>query len=178
MKPEFSRVERIDTIGEQDRAVSIEADEAERAALAGRFGLIAVDTLSGDFTVRREAAGYLVRGTVKASVVQACSVTEAPLPVTITEQVALRYIADDGASGDAEEIDLGADAIDTVALEGGGIDLGEAAAETMALALDPFPRSPEAEAALREAGVKTEEEARAESSPFGALAGLRDRLKS
>ena len=32
------------------------------------------------------------------------------------------------------------------------IELGEAVAETLALALDPFPRSPSAEAALREAG--------------------------
>jgi uncharacterized protein YutE (UPF0331/DUF86 family) len=54
----------------------------------------------------------------------------------------------------------------------GAIDLGEAVAQTMALALDPFPRSTNAEAALREAGVISEEEA----GPFGALKGLRDQL--
>ncbi|NWN13490.1 hypothetical protein GY655_27460, partial [Escherichia coli] len=62
---------------------------------------------------------------------------------------------------------------------GGAIDLGEAAAETLALALDPYPRSPAAEAALRDAGVISEEEATRlaeESGPFGGLAGLRGKL--
>ena len=42
----------------------------------------------------------------------------------------------------------------------------------MALALDPYPRAPGAEAVLRAAGVVSEEEA----GPFGALAALRGRL--
>ena len=37
MTPEFSRPERVDAVGERERAVSIEADPAERAALAERF---------------------------------------------------------------------------------------------------------------------------------------------
>src|SRR5205823_30948 len=45
---------------------------------------------------------------------------------------------------------------------------GEAPASA-ALALDPFPRSPEAETALREAGVVSEDEHR----PLGALHGLK-----
>ena len=52
-----------------------------------------------------------------------------------------------------DEIELSEDDCDTVFYTGGAIDLGEAAAETLALALDPFPRSPGAAAALREAGV-------------------------
>ena len=43
----------------------------------------------------------------------------------------------------------------------------------MALALDPFPRGPNAAAALREAGVISEEEAK----PLGALAGLKAQLE-
>ena len=42
----------------------------------------------------------------------------------------------------------------------------------MALALDPFPRAPGAEEALRAAGVIGEGEA----GPFGALAGLKAKL--
>ena len=63
--------------------------------------------------------------------------------------------------------------LDVMHYEGGSIDLGEAVAQTLALGLDPYPRSPAAETALRESGVKSEEEARAESSPFAAL---KDRL--
>lgn len=170
MTTEFSRIERLDVIGGEDRRVTIAAEPDERAALARRFDLVAVERLDADLLVRRDAAGVLVRGTVRAAVVQACSVTGDPLPATIEEPVALRFIAP-GEGGD-DEIELGSDSIDTVELEGGGVDLGETAAETMALALDPFPRSPRAEAVLRAAGVLSEEEA----GPFGALAGLKARL--
>jgi uncharacterized metal-binding protein YceD (DUF177 family) len=168
--PEFSRPERIDAIGERERAVSIEADAGERAALAERFGLVAVDALTAELTLRREAAGIVARGRVRGHVRQACVVTDAPVETEVDEPLALLFVAD--GQPEAEEVELGAEDLDTVPLEGGAIDLGEAAAETMALALDPFPRAPGAEAALRAAGVLSEEEAR----PANAFAALKDAL--
>ena len=167
---EFARPQRIDTIGGEARGVEVDADAAERAALAARFDLIAIDRLAGAFTVRREAMGILVEGRVEASLTQACSITGDPLPATIDEPVALRFIPAGEAGQD--EVELGDDEIDVIPYDGGAIDLGEIAAETMALALDPFPRGPGAEAALKEAGVISEEEA----GPFGALARLKDKL--
>jgi uncharacterized metal-binding protein YceD (DUF177 family) len=169
--PEFSRLERIDTIGEGARSVSITADAAERSALAARFGLLAVDRLEATFRVQRDTAGVVARGEVRAAVVQACSVTEEPLPVTVCEDVALRFVTEQEAAAE-EEIELDLDALDTMPYDGAAIDLGEAAAETMALALDPFPRGPNAAAALRAAGVISEEDAK----PAGALAGLKSLL--
>ena len=49
-------------------------------------------------------------------------------------------------------------------------------AETLSLALDPSPRVSEADEALSAAGVKSEAQAKAESSPFAGLAGLKDKL--
>lgn len=170
MTPEFSRVERLDTIGGEERRVLVTAEENERSALARRFGLIAIDRLEGDFMLHREAGGIIARGSVRAAVVQACSVTGDPLAAVVDEEVALRFVA---PATTEEEIELDAGALDTIEIEGGGIDLGEAAAETMALALDPFPRGPGAAAALGEAGVLSEEEA----GPFGALAGLKAAMK-
>ncbi|MEO5866096.1 MAG: DUF177 domain-containing protein, partial [Sphingomonas sp.] len=69
-------------------------------------------------------------------------------------------------------VELGEDALDTVPHDGSAIDLGEVAAETMALALDPYPRAPGAAEILRRFGVISEEEA----APLSALAGLRDML--
>lgn len=164
--PEFSRPERADAIGDGERHVDIAADAAERAALAARFDLLGVERLEAHFRVRRDAAGIVAHGRVAAAVVQACSVTDEPLPVAIDETVALRFVVGDPQ---VDEIELDADALDTVAYDGAAIDLGEAAAETMALALDPFPRGPNAAAALKAAGVLSEEEAK----PAGALAGLK-----
>lgn len=170
MTPEFSRPERIDTIGERERTVEIAAEPAERTRLAARFGLVGIDSLTARFAIRREAAGIAVRGTVTAAVTQACSVTGEPIAARVDEPVALLFVP---ALGDGEEVELDAGELDTMPYDGGAIDLGEAAAETMALALDPFPRSPAAEAALREAGVLSEDEA----GPFGALAGLKAQLE-
>lgn len=169
--PEFSRPERIDTFGAGERSISIAANDAERTALAARFGLLAIERLQGEFKVRSEAAGIVARGHISAAVVQACSVTDDPIPATVEEDVALRFVADGAV--DEEEIELSEDALDTMFYAGSAIDLGEAAAETMALALDPFPRGPNAAAALREAGVISEEEAK----PLGALAGLKAQLE-
>lgn len=170
MSAEWSRPERVETIGEGERTVAIEADAAERAALATRFGLVSIDRLTATLAVRRDAAGIRVTGEVAAQVVQACSVTDDPLPAAVREPVALRFV---DAGDEADEIELSEDALDTMPIEGGAIDLGEAAAETMALALDPFPRGPGAAAALRAAGVISEEEARRPS----ALAGLKGLLE-
>ncbi len=50
MIPEWSRPERLDAIAHDERGVAIEATEAERAAVARRFDLVAIDRLSADLT--------------------------------------------------------------------------------------------------------------------------------
>ena len=173
MTPEFSRPQRVETIGDEPRTIRIEADADERRRLAGRFALVAIDRLAAEFTLRRDEADVVADGRIEAAVTQACSVTGDPVAARIDEPVALRFV-EPVAVG--EEIELSDEALDTVDIEDGAIDLGEAAAETMALALDPYPRSPAAAAALKAAGVKSEEEVA--SAAFGGLAALRDKLRS
>ena len=67
---------------------------------------------------------------------------------------------------------MGEGDLDTVFHDGSAIDLGGAVTDTLALALDPYPCSAGADAALKEAGVMTEEEA----SPFASLAALKEKL--
>jgi uncharacterized metal-binding protein YceD (DUF177 family) len=167
MTPEFSRPKRLDTIGAGESRVSVEADADERAALARRFGLIAIDKLVADLTIRRDAAGIIARGHLSGAVVQPCSVTGDPVPAKVEEDFAIRFVPEGGEA--ADEVELNEEDCDTVFYTGGAIDLGEAAAETLALALDPFPRSPGAQDALRDAGVLSEEDA----GPFAALAKLK-----
>jgi len=169
MTPEFSRPEPVEVIGDQARTIVVTATEAERAALARRFDLLTLDRLEARFMVKRDLAGIAVTGTVEADLAQACSVTGAPLPVRLAEAVDLRFVEPALVS---DEVELADDAIDTIEIEDGAIDLGETAAETMALALDPFPRAPGAAEALRAAGVVSEEEVQ----PFNAFAGLKERL--
>ena len=177
MKPEFSRTYRIDTLGGPPREVSIGADEEERSALARRFGLSAIAALSADASLTRNGDAILAVGTARAQVTQSCVATGEPVEARIEEEFRIEFRPHPETDGPEEEIELSEGELDVVFYEGGAVDLGEAVAETVSLALDPYPRSAAAEQALREAGVKKEEEAKAESSPFAALAALKDKLE-
>ena len=170
MKPEFSRPERLDTIGERERIVEIAATEDERAALAKRFALLSITRLDARLGIKRTDSGIVVKGRVTGAAVQACSVTDEPLDTQINEPVALLFV--DQLVSEGDEVELSDDALDTVAIEGGTIDLGEAAADTLALAIDPFPRGPNAAAALAAAGVISEDEFR----PANAFSDLKARM--
>jgi uncharacterized metal-binding protein YceD (DUF177 family) len=177
-EPEFSRPLRLDQIGAGEQGVEIAAEPAERAALARRFGLADIGALSARFTVRRDAAGVVAVGQVQAEVVQRCVASGEPVPARVDEAVTLRFLPEPDATAAEDEVELSEAEADTVFYTGGAIDLGEAAAESMALALDPFPRAPGAAAALKAAGVLSEEEAAAASSPFAGLVALRDQFKA
>ncbi len=171
MTPEFHRPVRIDQLGEGDLRQRIEANTDERRRLMGRFGLLALDSLVADYVLRRDAAGIVATGHLRAQVAQPCVASGEAVPESVDESFTLRFLPD--ASVDSSELELDDDAMDTMFYSGAAIDLGEAAAETLALALDPYPRSPHAEEALRSAGVLKEEEA----APLTALGGLADLLK-
>ncbi|MES2095250.1 MAG: DUF177 domain-containing protein [Pseudomonadota bacterium] len=167
---EFPRPLRADTIGDAAQTIEIAADAAERAALAERFGLIALDSLTARFTIRRDAQSILAEGRITAKVVQPCSVTGDPLPASIDERIELRFVPD--GSDEQEEVELADGDLDVIPYVGSDIDLGETAAETVLLALDPFPRGPGAEAVLKAAGVVSEDDVQ----PLNAFAGLKDKL--
>ncbi|WP_066799814.1 YceD family protein [Sphingomonas soli] len=167
---EFERLHRLDQIGAGENRVSVTAEPGERAALAARFGLAEIASLSADYAIRRDSSSVVARGHLSAQVTQHCSVTGDPLPVGVEEDFAIRFLPEPDTEA-ADEVELSEDACDTVFYTGGAIDLGEAAAETLLLSLDPFPRGPNAAAALKEAGVISEEEV-TRASAFSTLKDL------
>ena len=167
---EFPRPYRLDALGEAPQAVAIEAEAGERAAVAARFGLVALDRLAARATLVRHGEEVRAAGTIEAAVRQACVATGVDVPAELTAPFDLRFIPvrDEDAPAETE---LDEQALDTVPYAAGAIDLGEAVAQTLALALDPWPRAPEADAALRAAGVLREGE-EPEHGPFAKLKGL------
>ena len=170
--PEFSRTVRVETLGTTPRPISIGANEEERAALAKRFHLPAIASLAADAELAVRNGDVVATGTLKAEVTQSCVASGEPVPEEVEEDFEIAFRPHPPSGQPDEEIELSEGELDVVFYDGGLVDLGEAVAETLSLALNPYPRSPEAEAALREAGVKSEEEAKGP----GALAGLKDLL--
>jgi uncharacterized metal-binding protein YceD (DUF177 family) len=146
MNPEFSRTVRAHEIGVAERVETVDATPAERAALVGRFGLLSLDSLSARFALHRDAGGIRVRGTIAAQGAQPCALSGEPVAFAIDEPVDLRF-TETQSIGD-EDIELSDADLDTLPLDGDDLDLGEAAAQSLGLALDPYPRAPGAEAAV------------------------------
>jgi uncharacterized metal-binding protein YceD (DUF177 family) len=169
--PEFSHIIPLSEIGAAAKPRRIAANEAERAALAKRFALLSLDRLEADVALVPEGKNYIAEGRLWGDAVQACVASGAAVPARVEENFRICFAAEARFDEEAE-IELDADECDTLFHDGRTIDLGEAVAQSFALALDPFPRSPNADAVLKAAGVKEEGEA----GPFGALAALKDKL--
>ncbi|MFZ2997875.1 YceD family protein [Sphingobium sp.] len=169
--PEFSRPLRIDQIGRLSGSTTIVADAAEREALMRRFGLIELDLLEADYGIGDENGSIVARGRVRARLSQTCVATGLPVPENMDADFVLRFVVESDDLSDADELELDAQDCDTIGYDGQVIDMGEAVAETMALTMEIYPRAPQADAVLEEAGVLSEEQA----SPFAVLQALKNK---
>ena len=174
-QPEFSRPIRLDTLSVAERGHDIEASPEECAALAERFGILAVDRLAAQVRLKMLPGGELVRLNAKfqARVRQACVITLEPVRQDIDDGFDLTY----GPEEEVEDTDIlvDMDAADPPEpIRGNAIDIGEAVAEHLALALDPFPRaSGAAFQDMIEDDADTPPEEGGKPHPFASLAALR-----
>ncbi len=168
--PEFSRSFALNTIGTTPRTISITAETDERAALAARFSLIAIDRLEAQAVVVSDGDAILCTGGLSAKVVQECVATAAPVAATLKTEFNIRFVAHLADEAAANEIEIDADDCDIIEHDGQAIDLGEAVAQTLLLALDPFPRAKNAAQILKAAGVLGEDELG--NAAFAGLKGL------
>ena len=164
---DFAHRLNLAQIRDGDR-LDLSADEGERTAIAERLDLPTVARFDAHVALSRDGDRVHARGRIKAQLEQSCVATGDPVPASIDESFELLFIPDVTGEPD-EEIELSEEDCDTVFHDGATIDLGSALSDTLALALDPYPRSAAADEALREAGVLTEEQA----GPFAALAKLK-----
>ena len=144
------------------------ADEAERRAVTERLGLAGLERMEAHTALERDVDKVRARGRIKAVLTQHCVATGEPVPAHVDEPFDLLFLPEPTASAE-DDLELSEQDCDVVFHDGAVIDLGSALADTLALALDPYPRSPTADETLREAGVLSEEQA----GPFAILAKLK-----
>ncbi|MFN3820177.1 YceD family protein [Blastomonas sp.] len=170
---EFSRPVDLRALPRQQ--VELVANKTERAALARRFGIVAIGALKASATLEEGAAGVDVTGRITAELVQSCAISGDDFPVRVSSQYRLRFVpeADYEAAMQAagDEVELAESDLDTIAYSGSTLDLGEAIAQTLALEIDPYAEGPGAEAARAQYGLSTPEE----NGPFAALKALKDK---
>ncbi|HEY6049171.1 MAG TPA: DUF177 domain-containing protein, partial [Sphingomicrobium sp.] len=158
MTDRFAHHLRLDQVHDGGRFDLI-ADEAERSAIAKRLGLASLERLEAHVCIERASNVVRAKGRLLASLDQSCVVTGEPIAASVDEPFEMIFMPEPSVARSDEEIELGAGDCDVVFYDGATIDLGSAIADTLALSLDPYPRSAAADAALKEAGVMSEVEA-------------------
>ena len=150
-----------------------EAGPAARAAMAEVAGLREILSAKASFDVTPERGGRVhVAGRVRARIGQTCVVSLGSIENDIDEPIDLIFappeqipvlsdLVDEAAESDAEIPDP------PEPIENGIIDLGRVATDALYLAIDPYPRRPDA---VFEPPV---EAADPEAHPFAALKALK-----
>lgn len=164
---------RVDNMPAIGRDISVEADETQRAAIADLLGISAVEKLSAQMKAVKFRGGIRVEGRLKARTVQPCGVTFEPVAQEIDEPIDRVFLPDvnevqHAAPGAEIFVDLDADDPPDP-LDGPELDLSPLVIETLALALDPYPRAPGA--SLQAAGIVPVDD---KVSPFAVLNVLKD----
>jgi uncharacterized metal-binding protein YceD (DUF177 family) len=169
------RTLRVDEFKEgEERA--IEVNRAERDAIAALLDLRALDRLTFTFRLHRRGQGRLaLQGTLAAAVTQTCVVSLEPVESTLDVPVEVEFwpvpMIDDLAASPDEAASHGT--LDwPEPIEGGKIDLGPVIYETLATALDPYPKREGVSFEWSEAPSTGAEPEQAES-PFAALKRLK-----
>lgn len=167
----------VDDVRDDGKSLSeVETTPAERAALAQAYGLVDVAALSARLSLVRRGATIMVTGKLKARVTQTCVVSLEPFETDLVEDVERDYAPEAQVLAAWEELARleAANAPDPIPdppdqIMDGKIDLGALVAESLALALDPYPRKPGVAFEAPNDPLEDRDE-----SPFAVLARLKE----
>lgn len=185
--PEFSFFVNCLTLKEAEKTFEIEANTAERAALAKRLNLLRLDSLTVKAVVARKSSDLVhTQCDCCAILTQECVVTAKPLESSIKFSFERTYSAsakeyfgnENEPDGEGEPAGSGIDDETPEPpdpMTDGGFDIGESVAEQLSLEIDPFPRA--AGASFEDvSSAKEDEEGAGRVSPFAVLEQLKKKL--
>jgi uncharacterized metal-binding protein YceD (DUF177 family) len=159
----FAKIVELSRLKEA-QSYMLAAPEGALAEIAARLDVPAVEALTGTLRVTPTAEGAAVDGSVEARLARQCVVTLEPMEERIAEKFAIRFARESDA---ASEVELDLDDEWTEPLSGDTLDLADILVQQVALAMDPYPRKPGAEAP---AELRPSPE---QVSPFAALKALK-----
>lgn len=146
-----------------------EATTEQRAALAAALDLVAMPSFRASYRVKPASGGrYTLAGTIEATVEQTCVVTLKPLTNKLRVDLAASFWPEEDVPpepGGAIDIE---DEPDPEPIVDGRLPIGRVVFETLATAIDPFPRAADAALDWQPSG-----EGSGNVSPFAALARLK-----
>lgn len=184
-KPEFRRLVAAHEVSPKGTSIPFEADKAECAALARRFGIPGISRLSGVARLRPwRKTGLTLDCAYEAELARECVVTLEPITEEISEEFTQHYLPDEQIERDArfsgadeKEILIDPEVVEPPEpfLDGDRVDYGEAVAEQLSLAMEPYPRKPGAtfEGPVEEAPQEEADAGEERENPFAILEKLK-----
>lgn len=170
---EFSHEVDLTSLSRGEKRVRLTASKEECAKIAARLGVIAVDELNGELTLKATKVEITIRGHMRARLIRECVASLEEMDEEISEDFDVTFLrqadehafssedASDDASWDGEEVP-------PEIHEGDHFDLGEFLVQQLALAMDPFPRKP---------GAVSLAEAYGGGGKVSPFSGLREKLE-
>lgn len=186
--PEFDRSIPLDRLDDEALSITEAASADELAAIATRFGVPSVESLSieADLKLLDKGRYVAVKGTASAQVKLTCVVTLEEFDQPFEEAIDLRLavpgrLKNDREAVPHEELSLEeAEELFPEYLDDGRINLGEIAVEAISLGLPDHPRKPDAElpdGVSGEGDESGDEPPPGTHRPFEKLAVLKDHRK-
>lgn len=155
----------------------LEADQVERGAMARVAGLREILSAGASLDVTLKSGGRVhVAGHVRARIGQTCVVTLDPIENDIQEEIDLIFAPYEQIPQLADLVDEAAESDEDIPdppepIVNGIIDLGRLATDALFLAIDPYPRKPDA---VFEPLIVADDP---EDHPFAALKALQAEAK-
>jgi len=171
MTQNLNQMRDVRDIGRKPEHVRMAASAEDMADIQQRLNLLGLSAFEAELTVQEIAGAIRIVGHVTADVVQPSVVSLEPVPDHIDDHFVLELVSEDEAARrDEDESYADPDAPEYDALTSDSIDLGDIAVQTLAMALDPYPRrSDENLSDSATHGVEIDGGPLAPESPFAAL---------
>lgn len=169
---EFSRPFDITRLAPEGASETISATDEECRAIAVRFGVEAVHSVSAAIHIQPwKRGGFRARGDATAKISQICVVTLDPFDTVVRAQLDQIFVAKNSRlAADDMEVVVAHDEDDIGYVDDGEIELGEFAVEALCLELDPYPRKDGAELPLSSTETAADEP---KANPFAVLKQLK-----
>ncbi len=161
-------------IPDQGLHVRRNADKTQIEALTAKLGLLEIEVLQADYRIRPGRAGsFVMTGELTARVQQECSVSLEPVTSLINEPLKVEFRPPSHMPAQ-ENVEHEAIAVpDIEPIEQQLLDVGRIIAETLAAALDPYPRAPDAKFDWHDETEPKKDGEAGVDGPFAALSRLR-----
>ena len=169
--PLFDAVVRIDRMPSSGRDLKVSLDEPTRAALAELLKLSAIDSFEATLMVAPLRGGLRAQGRLVADIVQLSVVSFEPVGQHVDEAIDRVFLPEASAHKPTPGSEIFVDLEDEDFpdhIDGPEVDLSALLIETLALAIDPYPRLPDE--TLDSLGIDLGGEP---SGPFAALQKLK-----